>query len=97
MLFGNEDKMKVMGAGIWLQQHRAAIRNLVVLHSEASWLIHGEGERILQRDYEQVFLSINAFALKHVSLFKEEHSMCLDRKRCICKTCINFAQIFSCC
>lgn len=63
---------------------------------EASWLIHGEGERILQRDHEQVFLSINAFALKHVS-FKEEHSMCLDRKRCICKTCIDFAQIFSCC
>lgn len=29
------------------------------------------GERILQRDHGQVFFSLNAFALKHISLFKD--------------------------
>lgn len=37
---------------------------------EATWLIPGEGERILQRDHEQVLLSLNAFALKHVCFKK---------------------------
>lgn len=36
----------------------------------ASWLIPGGGDRILQRDHEQVLLSLNAFALKHVCLKK---------------------------
>lgn len=58
---------------------------------EASWLMPGGEER------SKVFLSLNAFALKHVSLFKEEHSTCLDGNCCICKTCIGFAQIFRCC
>lgn len=64
---------------------------------ETSWLIAEGGERILQRDHEQVLLSLNAFALKHVSLFKEEHSTCLDGNCCFCKTCIDFPQVFRCC
>lgn len=60
---------------------------------EATQLIPGGRERVLQRDHEQVLLSLNTFALKHVSLFKE-HSTCLYGNGCIYKICTDFAQIF---
>lgn len=40
-----------------------------------------------------VFFSLNAFALKHISLFKEEHSPWMAI-RCICEA-KHFAPLFS--
>lgn len=72
MLSRSQNRMNMMWSSVWLKQNRSAVVN-------QGWCALWEasritaGERSLQRDNEQAFSS-NAFALKHISLFKEEHS-----------------------
>lgn len=73
MLPRSQNKMYMMWSSVWLKQNRAAVVNQWWCALRETGQVTAGEEHSLQREHEQAF-SLNAFALKHVSLFKEEHS-----------------------
>lgn len=73
MLPRSQNKMYMMWSSVWLKQNRAAVVNQWWCALRETGQVTAGEEHSLQRDHKQAF-SLNAFALKHVSLFKEEHS-----------------------